>query len=403
MGLKKRFIIFSVLAFCNFHVFSQDDIKIAVTDTITYNDENSEKVIAFGNHLDSIVHAGDSDEFLSKLNKDVFLKRILDLNPSIDPEDTYVKGFMEGMRSGLKTFPDEIIGEVENGSYYDFISFRYDYDLQTYFALFRLYSSESGMNYHDYRILKVDGELQFSDMYVYLSGENISGTLARVMAYTIPEKKLFGLIKTPMAEGTSQLIKAMTYNNAGNYEKAYKIMEGITSELSKEKFFLIFKSLMASNIDEDKYLKSLEDLIGTYPDDPTIALNKVDYLIYKENYIEAIQVINQLQNETEDDFLNYMKANVAFQDENYDLALNFYKYTIENYPDFFEGQSGYLSTLVMMKRYPESVEYLDALIAEGYEKPSIIEYVEEDDEYGENILEDFAKSKVYKTWKRKKD
>ncbi|MEH6536586.1 MAG: hypothetical protein V7719_09350 [Psychroserpens sp.] len=402
MGLKKRLTLFSVCFLCYFCVFSQDIKTIILKDTITYSEENTQKIIEFGEFIDASIHNNEPELFLSKLDKDVFFKRILDLIPSVDPQDEYVKSFVSGMKKGLNKFPNEIIAEVENGSYYDFISYRYDQTLQTYFALFRLYSSESGMNYHDFRIHKKDGEMQFSDMYLYISGENLTETLARVMTYTMPDKKLFGLIKTPMDEGISDLIKAMTYNNTGDFKKAYKLMNGITSPLSKEKFFLIFKSLVASNVDDDKYLKSLEDLINTFSDDPTIGLNKVDYHIYKGNYYEAIQVINQLQNETEDDFLNYMKANVAFQDENYDLALNYYKYTIENYTGFFEGQAGYLNTLVMMKKNSEAVDYLDTLIADSYEKPSLIDYIEEDDEFGENILEDLVKSKEYKIWKRKK-
>ncbi|MDG5492350.1 lipopolysaccharide assembly protein LapB [Psychroserpens sp. SPM9] len=403
MGLKKRLVFFSVLVFLQLYSLAQEATKGISSDTISYSDENTKKVLEFGSFIDDAILNGDSEAFMSKLNKDVFFKRIMDLNPSIDTEDSYVKGYLIGMRKGIDKFPNEIIADVENGSYYDFISYRYDETLQTYFALFRLYSAETGMNYHDFRIHKTDGELQFSDMYLYISGENLSDTFARIMMYTIPEKKVFGLIKTPVKEDTKALIQAMSYNKMGHFEKSYQILDGITSELSKEKFFLIFKSLIASNIDDDKYLASLEDLLTTFENDPTIALNKVDYLLYKGEYFEAIQVLNQLQNETEDDFLNFMKANIAFQDENYDLALNYYTYTIENYTDFFEGQAGYLNTLVMMKKYPEAVDYLEELTSEIYDKLSMIEYVEEVDEFGNNILEPLVKSKVYKNWKRKKD
>lgn len=177
-------------------------------------------------------------------------------------------------------------------------------------------------------------------------------------------------------------------------------MDGFKSELSKEKFLLIFKTLIASQLDEEKYLKSLEDLISTFPNDQTIALYKIDYHIYKEEYIEAIQTINQLQNETEDDFLNFMKAGVAFEDENYDFALNLYDYTVTNYPDFFDGHAGYISTLVLMGNFKDTTSYLDTLVADGYDKPGLIEYIEEEDENGYNILEDYAKSKNFLDWKK---
>ena len=402
MRLKKRLFFFSINLLCNFYLFSQDEIKNIPKDTISYNEENTAKVIEFGHFIDSIIHNKEPETFISKLNKDVFFKRILDLNPSIDANGEYAKNYLIGTKKELIKFSKKIIDEIENGSYYDFISFRYDPNLQTYFVLFRLYSSESGMNYHDFRIHKKDGEMQFSDMYLYISGESLSDTLARMMAIIIPKKKIFGLIKSPMDKGAEDLLKAMTYKNAGDYEKAYEIINSITSEFSKGKFFLILKSLIAIELDDEKYLKSLEDLIAAFPNDQTIALNKIDYFIFKGKYFEAIQTINQLQNATEDDFLNYVKANVAFLDENYDLALNYYKYTIENYTDFFEGQVGYLNSLVMQKNYSESVDYLETLIVDGYEKSAIIDYVEEKDETGNNILEPLVKTKAYKSWKRKK-
>lgn len=403
MILKKlSFLI--LVSFVSLYEVMAQEIPIQLSnDTISFSEENTLKIIEFASKITDAIHNDDPDAYVSLLNKDQFFKRVLSQNSSIDPNDAFVKGFMIGMEKSLRSFPTEIITDVTSGSYYDFISYRYDQEDQTYYALFRLYSAEAGMNYHDYRLYKKDGEAQFSDMYIYLSGEHFTETLGRMLSYSLPQEKIFGLIKSPRDAEVTELYKAFLFNTNGEYQKAYEIMDGLKSNLGKEKFLLIYKSLIAVNIGEEEYLKSLEEIITTFPDDPTIGLNKIDYHIYKEEYFEAIQTINQLQNETDDDFLNYLKACVAFEDQNYNLALNFFKYTIDNYTDFFEGQAGYLNTLVMMKNYVDATSYLDVLIEEGYEKPLIEEYVEEDDEYGENILADFAKSKPYKIWKKKKN
>ncbi len=95
-----------------------------------------------------------------------------------------------------------------------------------------------------------------------------------------------------------------------------------------------------------------------------------------------------------------MKAGVAFEDENYDFALNLYDYTVTNYPDFFDGQAGYIGTLVLMGNFIDTTSYLDTLVVDGYDKPGLIEYIEEEDENGYNILEDYAKSKNFLDWKK---
>tara|TARA_B100000809_G_scaffold261594_1_gene310797 strand:+ start:1474 stop:2682 length:1209 start_codon:yes stop_codon:yes gene_type:complete len=400
MRLKNLSFIFLLFGLSNLDISAQDSINKTLKDSMTFSEENSLKVIEFGQLMEVSVQESDNHMFISKLNKNKFFDRVLVDYPKLDAEDPYVKSFFTGMNIALKSFPNEIIADIENGAYYDFINYRYDVDAKTYYALFRLYSSQSGMNYHDYRIVDIDGELQFSDMYIYLTGEHFTSTIGRVMQYTLPKHSVVENQSILLNKESKALVKAILHHKKGNYKKAYKVMNSLKSELSKEKFLLIFKTLIASQLDEKKYLEALEDLISTFPNDQTIALNKIDYHLYKEEYIEAIQVINQLQNETEDDFLNFMKASVAFEDENYDVALNLYNYTITNYPDFFEGQAGYLSTLVLMKNYTDTTKYLDTLIDEGYDKQALIDYVEEEDENGENILVGFSESENFSDWKK---
>jgi hypothetical protein len=400
-AMTPRNLLFLFLFFSISHLkmYAQEVVNKTLKDTISFTEKNSQKIIEFAKLIEASIHNSDTNTFISKLNRTEFFNRVLIDYPTIDREDDFIKGYLTGINIALKSFPNEIIATVENGAYYDFINYRYDDETQTYYVLFRFYSSESGMNYHDYKILNTNGNLQFSDIYIYLTGEHFTSTMGRLIQYTLPENSLIENKKTSNNSESQDLFKAILYNKNGDYEKAYTIIDGLKSELSKEKFILIFKVLIAGQLDEDKYLKSLDDLIYAFPNDQTIALNKIDYHLYKEEYFEAIQVINQLQNETEDDFLNFMKAGIAFEDKNYDLALNLYTYTINNYPNFFEGQVGYLSTLIVMKNYIDTTHYLDTMIAEGYDKQGLSNYIEEEDENGVNILKAYSKSKNFLDWK----
>ena len=404
MEFKNITLLFSISIISIFTSNAQENLKESFKDTITYNEENTEKVIAFGSFIEASIHENNPDNYNSKFNKESFFENVFNYYPEINREDEFVKGFTNGLKKSLDSFPTRIITEVENGSYYDFINYSYDYESQTYYLLFRLYSLETGMNYHNYRIQKNKNKIEFSDIYVYVTGEFLADTIGRLLRYSIPEiEKEDDGKQYQIDKDSKTLFNAIMYNKSGLFDKAYEAMEKLESGLSKEKFVLILKTLMASQIDETKYLKSLEDLISTFPEDPTLALNRIDYHIFREEYFEAIQVINQLQNETEDDFLNFIKGTVAFQDGNYDLAFNMFSFIIEDYPGFFDGQVGYLNVLVMMENYADAIIYLDTLLAEGYDKSSLIVYLEEDDESGENILELFIQTEDFKAWKTKKD
>ena len=144
---------------------------------------------------------------------------------------------------------------------------------------------------------------------------------------------------------------------------------------------------------------TLEELKEKHNNDPTMYLTLVDYYILKEEYDRAFDLIDNLQIETNDDFLYYMKGNVEFLSDDYESASNYYAYIIENYPDFFQGYAGYLIATTKQQKYDDAITVLNKLVELEYDKDAIIEYLEEDDETGINVLEDLVKSDAYKTWK----
>ena len=85
--------------------------------------------------------------------------------------------------------------------------------------------------------------------------------------------------------------------------------------------------------------------------------------------------------------------------EDYENAESFYLYITENYPDFFQGYAGYLLATSKQSKFDEAITLLNKLVELEYDKDAIIEYLEEDDETGINVLEDLVKSDAYKTWK----
>ena len=157
--------------------WSQAQENTVLKDTINFSDANTEAVIEFGETLQNTLHQSDSEWYSSKLNGAMFFDELFKSTPEIKPEEEFARGYVDGLSMSLEAFPKKIISDIENGAYYDFINYRYDPYLQTYFVLFRLYDPVSGLNYHDYKLVKIDDDIQFSDMYVYLTGEYLSNTI----------------------------------------------------------------------------------------------------------------------------------------------------------------------------------------------------------------------------------
>ena len=361
------------------------------------NDENDEKVVRLGYLIDSLIYSNNLKGYKNTMHFEAFLEKVNVENNLNEKDPEKINDYKKGLKKGLNNIPQNIIEEVNAGAIYDFISYSYNDYTKSYHMLFRFYGSDTGVNYHDYEVVKDKNSdtFQFSDIYIYLSGENMSQTLSRVIKAGNKNDNTSGLSKNFL-----YFFSATKLYKIGQYEKAYKKLLKVKYPLSEEKFFLIFKSQIAAEISLESYEKSIKQLINTFPDDPTIYLNKIDYYLLKEQYFDAIQHLDLLQTATEDDFLNYLKGTIAFMDENYAMALENLKYTIDNYPNFFEGQDSYMVLLITMKKNEEAIANLYKL-SEFYEKEDLIDYFEELDDNGENLFEDFIKTKAYKKWKRK--
>lgn len=389
-----------LLIFLSAFSFSQNQKIIIATDTIRETVSNDRLVEAFGDSIESAIVNSQKEKAASLFSKKAFNRRLERQNPDFKKSDSYYQGILSGINQAAHQLSERIMADIENNGYYDFINYRYDEEAQTYFILFRLYST-SGINYHDYRILKDEttGALKYSDIYIYLSGEEFSESLGRLVKFALNaynNKK----IKTQEDTDFDNLQSGIVYNRNGEFKSAYKALQKIKGSLSKDKFFLILNTLVASNVDEKTYKKSLKELIETHADDPTIFLNKIDYYLLEGQYDDALKSIDLLKEKTQDDFLEFLKAGVYYEAEDYTKALESFKYIIDNYPGFFEAQSSYISLLAVLERNDEIVTYLDVMLEE-YDKPDLIQYLEELDENDENVFEDFIKTDVYKTWKAK--
>lgn len=136
-----------------------------------------------------------------------------------------------------------------------------------------------------------------------------------------------------------------------------------------------------------------------YPNDPSLYLSQVDYYYIKKDFDKASEVVEQLMYQTNDDFLNYLLANIIIEAENYEEAIKHLDIVTNNYPNFFNGFGQYLLCITKTQQFDLGKRILEQLIDYGYEKTAIIEYVEELDKNGENIFDGFAKSKDYLEWK----
>lgn len=361
------------------------------SQVIEENEINDKLVEDFGNAIQQSIHNEDTDAYLELFSVTDFTNRL----SGIDAKNSqYKKGFIQGVVSSISQLPKKIIQESSDG-YYDFVNYYYDATNQTYQTLFRLYNPYGGINYHSYTLVKnPEGEgLLFSDLYVYLAGENFSDTLGRLFKASLSNDQ------NSKNQEFNKLLNILKANAAGDFKKSMNYANKVNGDLKDDKFFMILKVIIASNIGEDQYLESLKDLIRVHGDDPTINLHKIDYYLYIQEYDNVKKTVEQLMDNTQDDFLQLFLGNLYLEQKKFAEAQEYFKYMVDNYEGFYVAQNSYLLALTSNKDYDKAVQYLDILLSE-YDKQDLINFIEEPEEDGSNVFDAFMETNNYKTWKK---
>lgn len=364
-------------------------------------EENDAKVIALGQYIETSLLNLSTEEFNEKFDIPSFINKIMSHN-FIDKEDAFTQGFFKGMEGAGKKLSEQLVTSIEAGEYYNLINYKYDAEEMAYYFTFRLYSGETGVNYHDYKVCSNGESVKFNDIYIYLTGEPLTATLQRVFLLSQPNgENTSNSDKLKAKDNLTLLLESRKLDLQKNFEEAYNKISQITEPMANEKFILLIKATYASSFNDELYERALKDFADSYPDDPTLYLKSIDYNILKGNYNEAILNIDQLMAETDDDMLNLMKGNVYIEAKNYKKAETHYKYVTDNYPDLIDGYVGYIVSLNFQNRFEEIIPVIENLIEQEYDKNELLEFLEEKEPDGTNQLEAFVKSKVYKKWKRK--
>ena len=368
---------------------------------IPESEANDTKVAQLGQQIQTAIIERNSCKFMMLFDIKGF-GTLVTKGTKIDKNTkAYKEGFLKGLTSNIDVFPKKIFAEVEAGSYYDFVNYSYSSKYKTYHMLFRIYSAETGINYYQYRVSQNNGKFTFNDIYVYLTGEELSKTMQRFYLYNLPKQSLFDFFGENNTDEFLKLVEGINFYNEGDHKKAYYTINSLKGDLKNDKYVLVVKAICASNLNNNIYKASIKNIIDIYPNDATLYLSQIDYYLLNEDYDKAISLFEKLKKDTQDDFLELLIGNIEFQRMAYEKALTHFKIIAKEYPDLFDGHSSMLTCFSLLKKFDECIKVLDILVEDGYAKADVIGFVEETDDYNDNVLKDLAVSEAFKNWKNK--
>lgn len=348
---------------------------------------NFEKVTEIGNTIDSTLYNLDTSYVDSIFDYDFFTKRVIRDNNILNKPKNF-----EIVSNGVKkylSFGKIIKKELEKGSYYDFLRCYVDKN-KKFHLIFRLYNENDGLNYHDYILNEVKGNYKLIDVFAFGSGEYISDTFRTIYLQSFESENSFF---SRYDSSLSKLTKIRKLVQEEKHQEAYDLYSTIPLKYANTKPFMLVYISITSGLDDEFYIKAIEEYERLYPNDPTLSLFLIDKNFIKEEYKKALKNIDDLDKLlVGDSFLDLYRGNIYNQMEDYETAKECYVRMVENYPFFYEGYDNLFSLYVQLGDKKNALKSLESIMTS-------FEYTKED--LGNWIKEyypDFYKEESFKDW-----
>jgi hypothetical protein len=390
---NKLVLYYSILFILNsLTIHSQTEIY-KIENTI----DNDLIVKKYGLQLSKSYVDGESKIFLENIQPSLFLKKIVFKNEEDNQLSKFNKKFKTDYNTKIKSFPNGLINCIKKGDFYNFVSYHFDPLDKTYHLIFRYYSESNGLDYHDYRLVKTSNKIIIDDIYIYSNCQKLSETFKLYYLTKIPKKSISSISNT---DNYKYILILKNYVDAiknNQLKKAYKHISILNNTLSyNDRFTAMLKLSLSDSISEEAYFDTMEDILNHFKLDPSINLTAIKYHYLNKDYDAVFKSINNIENHTNDTFLDFEKANLYFNSNNYESAIIYYKNMIKNYPYFHLPKFSLLVIYENEKKYKNATELLNTILeTSSFQKKSLVKKVNEQ-------LPFLSKSNEYKKWCDKK-
>jgi hypothetical protein len=194
--------------------------------------------------------------------------------------------------------------------------------------LFRLINAAGGINYHDYKLTKIDGEIAIVDLFAATTDEYLSETLSDVINKMSPKNN-------GNAKLAAHFAKLNRLRGNEDHKGIVKYISKLPEDLANNKAIQAINLKAASNLDDEKlYLKLLENYKKTNASQEHISLLMMDAHVIRKEYKQGLNLIDELDKSVGGDpQLDFQRFLYHKLDGDTVTAIKFLQKAAANYPN----------------------------------------------------------------------
>lgn len=288
----------------------------------------------------------DAKKFNDLLDPVAFEKRILKQSNNKVSRAT-VRGAMKSIISG--DFGLQIVKILGEEGTYELVK-QYEKDNHQR-VVFRMYNKQ--LNYHDYELVKKGNQVKIADAFVYTTGDNLTNTMAQTLLSLTEQSAVVNKVNNREVKKIEVIKKYLTENE---YEKADDLFKTLPAVIRNEKLYKLIYVQIASGLDTDVYLATLNKFRQEYPEATNMYLLGIDAHFLKKDWPGALQCINSLDSLiNKDNFLDFYRALVYKQAGDYTNQLACLERLHKNLPDFNAGMLELINAYLDDEQYDKAV------------------------------------------------
>ena len=270
-------------------------------------DFSKDQAAAFGKSVAKTIYDGDVAGYAELWDSDAFLDRV---TSRVNAPDDFKEGFTKGVKQAFaRQFVQQLSQAIGTTGSVRLLSVRTVDGEQR--PLLRLVTA-NGLNYNELILgAGPDGKPLINDVYVYASGETLSQTLRSIYIKSVMQQ---GQNKNPMPKDLEATMRLNELLKAGDFQKAVDAYQALPPELQKQKLVQIYYLQAASKVDNDVYLKALEEYSKLFKGDASADLLAIDALFLTKKWDQLSTVLDRIEKQVgRDPYLDVFRANAAIQ------------------------------------------------------------------------------------------
>jgi tetratricopeptide (TPR) repeat protein len=291
----------------------------------------------FGRRLERSLALRRTGPFDSVLSETVFGERIAEALGEKN-NTQFIRGVIVGLRR--KRLGKEILDNIGKDGTYSLLR-QYEKDGHHH-LLFRL-MGENGFNYHDLELVKTGNKVKAADLFVYLSGENLSETMAgtfSAMSTTAGKNDNELTLQSARITSMRNLVEQGRYADAAAAYKSFPRM------LQNVRAMQVMNLNVLSQLNGDEFEDALKRFELSYGTEGAAQLMLLNGNLVIGNFDKALRSLNILDTAVKGDpMLNYYRGLIYFQrgdDANAFASLEKLQHDL---PDYSDG------SVLLMARY----------------------------------------------------